>query len=352
MRFGEGGAACHKRSVRQRRSGGFVPNERALSLQLGTDPRRETAGRERQPQENWEENPVAGSVWKWPGSPSRPARRVCPRCPPRGPRRPSRVRTPARLTPPGVTEAARQSQPRPRARGSCGLRLCKGANGPRRGVRAASTRRRVTPAERGRRGRPGRTFDEGARGGEAVDRGLACGRHGADPSADTGDPDIRARVVPPLGFLRVPLGVTLGWRCGRQAQGRLCGVWFLANLARSPGRTRAQRAGSEGCAPRGPDPADPFASQTRPDPGPPHELAFTCRRVSAGTAGLPADSARREVALCPAAPAAAQGPSAWVAGPALLVTPRPRSLQLCLAPLDTSGAAPPPRRALASENPV
>lgn len=188
MRFGQGGAACHKRSVRQRRSGGFVPNERALSLQLGTDPRRETAGRERQPQENWEENPLAGSVWKRPGSPSRPARRVCPRCPPRGPRRPSRVRTPARLAPPGATEAAGQSRPRPRARGSCGLRLCKGANGPRRGVRLASARHRVTRAERGRRGRPGRTFDEGARGGEAVDRGLACGRHGADPSADTGTP--------------------------------------------------------------------------------------------------------------------------------------------------------------------
>lgn len=168
MRFGQGGAACHKRSVRQRRSGGFVPNERALSLQLGTDPRRETAGRERQPQENWEENPLAGSVWKRPGSPSRPARRVCPRCPPRGPRRPSRVRTPARLAPPGATEAARQSRPRPRARGSCGLRLCKGANGPRRGVRLASARHRVTRAERGRRGHPGRTFDEGARGGEAA----------------------------------------------------------------------------------------------------------------------------------------------------------------------------------------
>lgn len=268
MRFGQEGAACHKRSVRQRRSGGFVPNERALSLQLGTDPRRETAGRERQPQENWEENPVAASVWKRPGSPSRPARRVCPWCPPRGPRRPSRVRTPARLAPPGATEAARQSRPRPRARGSCGLRLCKGANGPQRGVRLASTRHRVTPAERGRQGRPGRTFDEGAGGGEAVDRGLACGRHGADPSADTGDPDIRARVVPPLGFLRVPLGITLGWRCARQAQGRLCGVWFLANLARSPGRTRAQRAGPRAARPGARTPRTRLRRRRGPTRGP------------------------------------------------------------------------------------
>lgn len=112
------------------------------------------------------------------------------------------------------------------------------------------------------------------------------------------------------------------------------GTALRCPVSREPRAQPWADARSEG---GGPDPADPFASQTRPDPGPPHELAFTCRRVSTGTAGLPADSARREVALCPAAPAAAQGPSAWVAGPALLVTPRPQSL-------DTSGAAPPPRR--------